>query len=542
VTRHTPSSEEVKEAQAGSLPTLVQRPHRPQGAAHGEGINAGGAALAQRLFGEHQTQATVLLKAVGGNEQTAARVAQVLGWGRLTAAGTASELKKLLVPVEVLNQLAKLNGRAASASERADAVSQLRLAAVGQALLGGSSPRLTSKADPPGLVQRAQTAGIKPSDPRATPPWDGSLRVSTDPADEPPPSVPPQRKPAAGTVAPTTAPAGMPQGVLKLPPLRPSNLDLSKLPKTKLADAINVLETNSYPVSNPAYSAPADPLFATLFKALDILGSRTLTMGEMSAFVSADTDWAGNDLVSVDKRFAGQLDALQPLQLTQPYGISVHDLHKFIAGFRLNTLNPYVVVPDLGLGGEGGFIANITAVALGEGGALGWEREDVIEPWLRKEYSGSGNRSDSKSFWTKLKSELTGMDLEDLKDRVDEFVRPMSDPRDRERLSPIVKGLLASNAYSKSRASSARDLVNFLQTRDVRNQATSVSGLTAEIQMLQTLTAYLRKNNIDTWKAGDRIDWVAVFQLYREKLADGSLTTRETVAAWLKSFNVPQVP
>jgi hypothetical protein len=199
-------------------------------------------------------------------------------------------------------------------------------------------------------------------------------------------------------------------------------------------------------------------------------------------------------------------------------------------------------VPDLGLGGEGGFIANITAVALGEGGALGWEREDVIEPWLRKEYSGSGNRSDSKSFWTKLKSELTGMDLEDLKDRVDEFVRPMSDPRDRERLSPIVKGLLASNAYSKSRASSARDLVNFLQTRDVRNQATSVSGLTAEIQMLQTLTAYLRKNNIDTWKAGDRIDWVAVFQLYREKLADGSLTTRETVAAWLKSFNVPQVP
>ena len=63
---------------------------------------------------------------------------------------------------------------------------------------------------------------------------------------------------------------------LLLPPERPPNHDITKVPPAQVAAALDTFESNGYPVSNPTYAAPADALFETTLKALDRLGSRSL--------------------------------------------------------------------------------------------------------------------------------------------------------------------------------------------------------------------------------------------------------------------------
>jgi hypothetical protein len=145
----------------------------------------GDVSMAHWLRSGHQTQATALLEAVGGSEEAAARAGQVLGWDRLVAMRSGSELEPLVRMLGVAQHAATLTSKAASPSERAQAVVQLRAAAAGHAAEYGVSPPKTAKpvsaADKPALVQEAEEAGTRPSDPKRTPRWDGSLRIDTNP-------------------------------------------------------------------------------------------------------------------------------------------------------------------------------------------------------------------------------------------------------------------------------------------------------------------------------------------------------------------------
>jgi hypothetical protein len=366
----------------------------------------------------------------------------------------------------------------------------------------------------------------------------------------PGPTTPDLQLPAVPIVArPEPVPEALPQGAERLPPARPANFDLSRVPKENVAASSDIFETNAYPVSGPEYRAPADPLFATLFKALETLGTRELSMGEMAALINVKTgeseDFATSS--SLQARLVADPSRLSYGSGVGTGGLPMHDLHKFIGGFRVLSGNPSNP-PEYGFGGEGGFIANITAVDTGEGGALGWERESVIEGWLESEYASWREQWPPRlqqDRWGAFEQKWGEMDALDLPQELDDdLFAPglMADPRHRERLLPMLRDLLHGAAGSDQRKAGAKAMAGWLTERDAVGQTASVSGLSAEIQMLQTLTAYLERNGLDTYEGQDRINWVDVFRLYRQLLSEGALTTRETVEGWLQRWNVPHEP
>jgi predicted amidohydrolase YtcJ len=73
-------------------------------------------------------------------------------------------------------------------------------------------------------------------------------------------------------------------------------------------------------------------------------------------------------------------------------------------------------------------------------------------------------------------------------------------------------------------------------------QRVSVSGATAEVQMLETMYRYLNKGRTNVSDPALRIDVTEVYDLYRKLLDEGQLTSRATVQGWLQSWKAPHEP
>ena len=331
----------------------------------------------------------------------------------------------------------------------------------------------------------------------------------------------------------TPAVLSLPQGVSKPPPVRPADFALTNLPRAVVINALETFETNSNPVSNPAYAAAADPLFATWFKALDGLGTRTLTMAELQALVVSDVASVG----MLDRNgFKTIYDPAKGLA-------SDHELHKFTAGFRGHP-GAASYLMSAGQGGESGIQARVTDEFEGDI-PDNWGDEANILEHMSGELRKIAKDIKDPNVWSSAQASLASGSTEEVQSQLNRFASGegvFADPRQQLLLRPTVQTLLTSPAGSAARVDAAKVLIDNFRERAKRLEVVSVSGTTAEIQMTQTLYRYLKTNRLDVSNPAHKVDAVEVYRLYKKLLDGGELITRATVETWLKSRNVPHAP
>ncbi len=335
----------------------------------------------------------------------------------------------------------------------------------------------------------------------------------------------------------------MPVGITRWPPARPANYFLARVPAAQLMEAINVLETNSNPVSNPGLAAPADGLFATWFKALDQLGSRTLTMAEMNSVIQSDVAW---------EKGAEEFRSATTFQPTLTWGKGlddVHELHKFAGGFRGNVgISGRAGVFYAGRGGEAGAFARLTT----SGNRFGVSHlagiKDIFGGDLQARRTAGIAAFGFAGHWAAKEAELTSASTAVVRRLIDEDFSSgyFADPREQAKLAGVVTALSTSQPGSAERAAASKALIDNFRQRDSQLEKATVSGITAEIQMLQVLHRYLKldqpASRVDVKDPNAKIDLVAVYQLYRTMLSAGELTGRATIEGWLIEWGVPYEP
>jgi hypothetical protein len=326
----------------------------------------------------------------------------------------------------------------------------------------------------------------------------------------------------------------MPRGVDHLPPVRPVDWQLSAQPISRIQAAIETWETNAYPVSDASYERPADPLFATFFKGLDELGTRSISMSELNALIDADVTWP--------MRMEGTPFALTD-KVNTDNGVTIHEWHKVLSGFRIV---PRGLLADTsfhaGMGGEQGLFARLTD-----------EFEDTPDDLSTPEVLSflSKNKfyakeleqreSNSQAGWMKLHEDLTKAPGVDMPGLIQGMVKSgyFADPRQQEALSSILEALRSSVMLSPERRQAADELIDHFRQQEDGLRVVSVPAATAEIQLAQTLEKYLKRNRLDLIRGADQVDGVALYALYRQLLADGKLISSERVKQFLDSKGVP---
>jgi hypothetical protein len=332
--------------------------------------------------------------------------------------------------------------------------------------------------------------------------------------------------------------ARLPTSVVSAPPPRPAGFDLMKVPKDSVIDALVLLETNSDPVSNTSHAAPADPLFATWFKAYDMLGTRALTMAEMAGLNNSQVDWSGSETGQFERsRFNLRL-------IADDMRMDRHELHKYVGGFRGH---PGVRTDSIaaGRGGESSLFARMTDVYNDHDLPTRWGEEAVIRDyWKAHRPAPRDSAASQPDEWARAATMLTTCTRELVLTKVHLYhlAGYFADPREALKLAPSVQALLASAPGSPQRADAAKAFAAILRDRANTPDIVSVSGATAEIQMTETLYRYMNTNHLDFKKPGDRIDVVEVYALYRQMLEAGELTSRTTVQGWLQAWGVAHQP
>jgi hypothetical protein len=330
----------------------------------------------------------------------------------------------------------------------------------------------------------------------------------------------------------------MPVGATRIPPQRSIDFNLTKLDPDTIINALAILETNSDPVSNPSFERPADPLFATWFKAYEQLGTRSLTMGEMAGLNDSDINWSGKE-TGLRARGNFKLRLLE-----NDTRMDRHELHKYVAGFRGQ---PGVDTSNIaaGRGGENSLFARMTDFYNDHELPKRWGEERVIRDYWRDHRSSPRTVNESQpDKWALDAGKLTAAPKAELLSELWRYQLSgyYADPREQQKLTPSTEALLATEPGSPQRAAAANALTGILRERANVPDLTSVSGATAEIQMTETLYRYMNDNRLDFSEPNDQIDVVEVYGLYRRLLAAGKLTSRSTVEGWLKDWKEPHVP
>ena len=337
-------------------------------------------------------------------------------------------------------------------------------------------------------------------------------------------------------IAAPAVPGLLPQGLASLPPHRPADFDLLKLPKTTVINALATLETNTNPVSNPSYALPADPLFATWMKASSQLGTRSVSMAEMEGFIDADVRWTGKGTGMRDPQ---TFDIR--LKLTEGR-MHRHEMHKFIGGFRQE---PGAGAIDAGRGGETSLFARMTDYYNPHDLPEKWGDEKTIRDyWQEHKSPVRSHDQPSTRDWKAEAKNLTSANRTQLLEQIYSYEGSgfFGNPREEAALRPHVEALLSSEPGSPARARAAEAIGQNFERRASNPDVVSVSGATAEVQMAQTLYRYMADNKLNFERPSDRIDVVEVYKLYRKMEAAGELTTRATVDGWLKQWGTPHVP
>jgi hypothetical protein len=372
----------------------------------------------------------------------------------------------------------------------------------------------------------------------------GALVVQRQPVQQPnqgPAESRPDPLPPASRLQGPSALAGVVdlstlQGVSKLPPTRPSDFALTSIPPAAVIRAIDTLEANAYPVSGPGFSRAAEPVFGNLFGALNALGSRRLTMAELQGLLDSKLHDPGVILRSTDDIKV----AFDPTKrLASP-----HEFHLFFGGFRGHT-GPPLEAPLAGWGGENGLFARVTDEFDDQTPSNWGDRQEIFKLWsikvfrLRDQMFGEV----PESFWAGLRDDLTnsvdeGLDAElrALRSR-----GAFGDPRFREQYRPLVERLEATPPGSPERREAAAQLVDGFRSLDAMlREGVPLSGATAEVQLLETLQAYLKRQGMfgKSWRPDDSIDFVEMYRLYVQLHDEGKLTTREQVRSAIESMGL----
>ena len=323
-----------------------------------------------------------------------------------------------------------------------------------------------------------------------------------------------------------------PQGVTSLPAQRPADFDIVRLSADTLVQALRLTETNSNPVSGPQFDRPADPLFNTWFETFAALGTRALTMSEMQSMVRLNLEWRA---APNGERLPASLPAIK---FSKRGLLMPHELHLFAAGFRAQVGHNGLAA---GQGGEYGLVARATLPASHLG--RGWGDEAKIRDYWGRQVRAAQATS-PPSPWAQVERELLTASTTQVAGKIEAYVAQgfFSDPRDQQALRATTDALLSSAPNSTVREQAARALIAHFQACEKRLDTVSVSGATAEVQMLQTLSRYLSDNHLSVQNPLDKVDVVQVYRLYRTLLANGELTSRATVEGWLVGWGVAHAP
>lgn len=341
--------------------------------------------------------------------------------------------------------------------------------------------------------------------------------------------------PSPATVEP------LPHGVRRAPPERATDFDLTQVPLEKIVEAVTGAESNAYPVSDPTDERPADPLFATWFNTFEALGTREVTMAEMCGLIVSEGRWPFTA--------RGLRDAASFRLYYRPdtHLQHAHDLHKFTVGFR-GPIGDNGWSRTVGNGGEFGLFARATDPSNGLA-VEQWSNEDAIHAYWGKYIARLATARTYDSRFdpgprTSLVKWLCTHSREQLVITLslEQSGGLFADPNLHATLRPIIDALLNSAPGSAQRIEAAHAYKKFADDRQLPYQRVSVSGATAEVQMLQTIGRYLVDNKIDTDNPTHTLDVVAVYRLYRRLLESGQLATRATVETWLVAWGVPHQP
>lgn len=337
----------------------------------------------------------------------------------------------------------------------------------------------------------------------------------------------------------------LPAGVSRLPPSRPVAYDLAAVPAARVMSAVQSLETNGEVVSDPSFANPADPLFATWFRALDALGTRTLTMAEMNAVIRSDLAWTqGTSEFRSAATFTPVIDPSTGLE-------AFHELHKFVGGFRGHPrLEGRPWVQFAGRGGETSAFARMTdpgpSNSVGE--KVGVNDLAGVRSYFENDLNSRNSNALDRGHWDYMENKLIAADNSYVGMVVGSSygIGYFADPREQLKLQGTIAKLLGSAPNSPDRIESVRKLYDNFKSRDARLEQVSVSGMTAELQMAQVLHRYLKLDRpgerVDVTDPTQRIDAVEVYRLYRRMTADGELIQRGTVRGWLDGWGVANVP
>jgi hypothetical protein len=312
------------------------------------------------------------------------------------------------------------------------------------------------------------------------------------------------------------------------------------VPAARVAGALDAFESNGYPVSNPSYEAPADALFETAFKGLDQLGSRTLTMAEWRAVVTAATGG------TAEQSYAGSgARADLKLVVDPAKGMSPHEFHLAGGGFG-DVPRATGRVINAGLGREGGLVAHLTDEFNQDAPNNYGDAREIFAFWGKDiAQSKSASAYIGAPDWdAQIKALTAGSASADLPVHLKSFWGQgyFADPREMAVLRPVIKELLGSAPDSPQRVRAATALVTHLRDRAKLTEKVSVSGATAEIQFTQTLHRYFKEKGVDPYNANHKIDFVEMQALYHRLLAQGALVTRADVTSFLTGQNVPFYP
>ncbi len=319
----------------------------------------------------------------------------------------------------------------------------------------------------------------------------------------------------------------MPAGVMRWPPPRPEGYELRRVAPARIIQAIHALETKPAWLVHAAHSvhaAPADRLFAVWFRVLDWLGTRTLTMGEMSRLLSAHSagqsatgeDRVVKTLVQIDKADTG----------LKSFG----DLCKFagaLSGDALASQGP-LLFAVLRAGEAGAFV---------EAPDQPPEETDKVvlaDVVVFKEFVVAGLPppvlSPGAIFWSSITPRLSQAPVDLIVGLIDSFSESDASREQEKRIDAFTPAPEPVPAPSQR----------------ARPAAVSVSRMTAHIQLAQVLHRHLKLDQpgarVDVRDPDAKLDLVDAYRLYRQLIDDRQLTSCQTVEAWLVGWGVARAP
>lgn len=318
----------------------------------------------------------------------------------------------------------------------------------------------------------------------------------------------------------------MPAGVVRWPPPRPEGYELRRVAPARIIHAIHALETKPGSVGHSFHAAPADRLFAVWFRVLDWLGTRALTMGEMSSLLSAH---AAGESATGEARV---VKTLRQIDKTDTGLKSFDELCKFAGALSVDA--PGAQRPPLWVllrAGEAGAFVPSTDQALDET-ADKVVLADVValKEFVVAELLPPPVLSPGAIFWASITPRLSQAPVDLIVGLIDSFSES-DDMRDEEQRAAALKLRPEPVPASAQRA---------------RPTPVSVSRLTADIQLAQVLHRALKSDQpgarVDVRDPDAKLDLVEAYRLYCQLSDARELTSRRTVETWLADWGVARAP